>query len=120
VTGSQRGQQPRSGRARKGGPPLRAALCEAAWAATRTRDTYLAAQYRHLLRRFGTAGHTKATFALGHTILVIVWHLLANNTGYHDLGGDYLARRNDAEARRRYLVRQLETLGHNVTLTPAA
>jgi transposase len=110
----------RSGKARKGDPPLRAALCEAAWAATRTRDTYLAAQYRHLLRRFGTAGHTKATFALGHTILVIAWHLLANGTDYHDLGADYLARRNDSEARKRYLVRQLETLGHHVALTPAA
>jgi transposase len=110
----------RSGTARKGDPPLRAALCEAAWAATRTRDTYLAAQYRHLLRRFGTTGHTKATFALGHTILVIVWHLLADGTDYHDLGGDYLTRRTDTEARKRYLVRQLETLGHTVTLTPAA
>jgi transposase len=96
----------RSGRARKGEPPLRAALCEAAWAATGTRDTYLTAQYRHLLRRFGTTAHTKATFALGHTILIIAWHLLANHTDYHDLGADYLTRRNDTEALAARGVRQ--------------
>lgn len=89
----------RSGRARKGDHALRAALCEAAWAAARTKNTYLAAQFRHLRRRFGKGGDNKAVFALGHTMLVITWHLLSNKSTYEDLGGDYFARRNDAEAR---------------------
>jgi transposase len=108
----------RSGRARKGDAALRSALCEAGWAASRTRTTYLAVQYRHLLRRFGKTGQAKATFAVGHTILVIVWQLLVNDCDYHDLGVDYFARRTDAEARKRYLVRQLEALGHSVILDP--
>ena len=110
----------RSGRARKGDHALRAALCEAAWAAARTKDTYLAAQFRHLRRRFGKGGDKKAVFALGHTILVIAWHLLANESTYEDLGGDYFARRNDAQARKRYLIRQLEALGQRVTVESAA
>jgi transposase len=59
-------------------------------------------------------------FALGHTMLVIAWHLLSNDSTYEDLGGDYFARRNDAEARKRYLIRQLEALGQHVTVESAA
>ena len=110
----------RSGRARKGDAALRSALCEAAWAAARTKDTYLAAQFHRLRRRFGKGGDNKAIFAVGHSMLVIIWHLLANHCDYEELGGDYFARRTDAEARTRYLVRQLHALGHQVTLEPAA
>ena len=110
----------RSGRARKGNPALRSAMCEAAWAASHGKDTYLAAQFRRFKRRFGTKGETKAIFAVAHTMIVIVWHVLANNTTYDELGADYFERRTDTEARQRNLVRQLEALGHTVTLTPAA
>lgn len=110
----------RSGKARKGNAALRVALCEAAWAAAHGKDSYLAARYRRFQRRFGTKGETKAIFALAHTLLVIIWHVLADETTYEDLGGDYFARRNDSEARQRYLVRQLEALGQRVTLEPAA
>jgi transposase len=99
---------------------LRSALCEAAWAAARTKDTYLAAQFRHLRRRFGKGGDNKAIFAVGHSILVIAWHLLTKDCDYEDLGGDYFGRRSDAEARTRYLIRQLHALGHQVILEPAA
>lgn len=110
----------RSGKARKGNAALRAALCEAAWVAAHGKDGYLVARYRRFQRRFGTKGETKAIFAMAHTLLVIIWHVLANETTYEDLGGDYFARRNDAEHRQRYLVRQLEALGHRVVLQPAA
>jgi transposase len=109
----------RTGKARKGDAALRAALCESAWAAARTR-TYLGALYRHLTRRFGKKAEAKAAFAVGHAILVIVWHLLHDERDYQELGPDYLDRRNDTEARKRYLVRQLESLGHRVTVEPAA
>ena len=110
----------RSGKARKGNAALRSGLCEAAWAAAHTKDGYLPAQYRRLLRRFGKKNENKAVFALAHTLIVIIWHVLTHGCDYEDLGGDYLERRNDANARRRYLVRQLEALGHQVTLEPAA
>jgi hypothetical protein len=110
----------RSGRARKGDAALRTALCESAWAAAHTRDTYLSAQFRRFRRRFGKKGENKAIFAVGHTILVIVWHVLANATPYAELGFDYFERRNETEAYKQRLVRQLEKLGLKVTVEPAA
>jgi transposase len=114
------GGKRRSGRARKGNRALRAALCEAAWSAARTKTGYLPAQYRHLMRTFGRKGQTRAVFAVGHSILVIAWHLLANNCDYHDLGAEHLNRHTDPEARKHYLIRQLEALGHTVTIEPTA
>jgi transposase len=114
------GGKRRSGRARKGDAALRSALCEAAWAATHCKTGYLPAQYRHLLRTFGKKGQTRAVFAVGHSILVIAWHLLARDCDYQDLGGDHFARYSDTEARQRYLIRQLEALGNKVTIEPTA
>jgi transposase len=110
----------RSGRARKGDEALRTALCEAAWAASHGRDTYLAAQYRRFLRRFGKKSEGKAIFAVAHTLVVIIWHVLASGSTYQELGADYFDRRNDSQTRQRYLIRELEKLGNQVTLTPAA
>ncbi len=109
----------RTGKARKGDAALGSALCESAWAAARTR-TYLGSLYRHLARRFGKKGEAKAAFAVGHSILVIVWHVLHDERDYQDLGADYLEKRNDTAARKRYLIRQLEALGQKVTVEPAA
>lgn len=111
----------RSGRARKGDAALRSALCEAAWAAAHTKgDGYLPAQYRRFLRRFGKKNEGKAIFALAHTLIVIIWSVLAEGCEYHDLGADYFNQHHDAASRQRYLVRELEKLGHTVTLEPAA
>jgi transposase len=111
----------RSGKARKGNPALRTAMCEAAWAASHGKDTYLAAQYRRFKRKFGTRGETKAVFAVAHTMIVIVWHILADDDAtYDELGADFFERRTNTEARQRQLIRQLEALGNKVTLEPAA
>ena len=110
----------RSGKARKGNEALRTAMCEAAWAASHTRDTYLAAQYRRFKRRMGTNSEGKAIFAVAHTMIVIVWHLLHDDTIYHELGADHFDRRSDGDARKRYLIRELEKLGNTVTIEPAA
>lgn len=74
------------------------------------------------VRRCRAAGSDRggAAFAVGHSILVIAWHLLSNDCDYQDLGGDHFARRNDSEARKRYLIRQLEALGNKVTIEPTA
>lgn len=110
----------RSGRARKGNAALRSALCEAAWCAARTRDTYLSAQFRRFCRRFGKKGESKAIFAVAHTMIVIIWHVLHEQADYNELGSDWFERHNDNEAHARRLVLQLEKLGHRVTLEPAA
>ena len=91
-------------------------LIECAWAAARSRDTYLSAQYWRLARRIGKK---KAAVAVGHSILVIAWHLLADDCDYHDLGGDYFVRR-DTDRQRQRAVAQLQALGYRVTLEPLA
>ena len=109
----------RSGKARKGDAALRSALCEAAWSAVRTRDTYLAAQFRRFSRRMGKHNEGKAIFAVAHTMVVIIWHVLADNVDYQDLGGDYFERRDPTVEIRRH-VSALERLGQTVTVNPAA
>jgi transposase len=104
----------RSGRTRQGSPWLRTALVEAAQAAARTKDTYLAAQYRRLAARRGAK---RAALAVAHSILVLVYVLLTRQEGYHDLGGQYFDER-DRQAVERRLVRRLEALGYNVSLQP--
>jgi transposase len=107
----------RSGTTRHGSKWLRIALIEAAHAAARTKDTYLAAQYGRLRSK---RGPSKAAVAVGHSILVIAWNLLTTGETYNDLGGDYFEKRRNSAARQRRLVAQLEAMGHTVTLAPAA
>jgi transposase len=102
----------KSGKTTKGSRYLRAALVQAAWAASHQKETYLAAQYKRLVKRMGKK---KALVAVGHSILVIAYHVLQTRTPYQDLGGDYFARRNVDKQRKR-LVRQLESLGVKVTI----
>jgi transposase len=106
----------RSGRTRKGSPWLRALLVQAAHAGARKKDTYLGAQYRRLAAR---RGKSRAAVAVGHTILIIVYHLLRDGTVYHDLGPHYFDER-DRRAVERRLVHRLEGLGYTVFLEPAA
>jgi hypothetical protein len=79
-------------------------------------DGYLAAQYRRLKPR---RGHKKALGAVKHAMICAIWHMLSTGETYRDLGGDYDTRR-DPERHTRRLVKQLERLGHHVTLQEAA
>ena len=109
----QSGTRRRSGKTGKGNRYLKSILGEAAAAAAKT-DTFLGERYRRLVKR---RGKLKALVAVARSILVIVGHLLADPTArYHDLGSDFYANRIDKNRRTRHLVRQLEALGHTVTL----
>jgi transposase len=103
-----------SGKTRKGSPWLRTALVEAAHAATHSKDCYLTAQYQRLAAR---RGGKKATIAVGHTLLVIIYHVLAEDRDYQELGGNYFDAW-DRQVVQRQLVRRLEKLGYQVTLAP--
>jgi transposase len=103
----------RSGKTTKGSKWLRGALIEAAKSAARTKNTYLSAQYARLRTRRGA---NRASVSVAHSILTAAWHMLSTGEIYHDLGGDYFARR-DPERTTRRLIAQLERLGHTVTLT---
>ncbi len=104
----------RSGRTTKGSRWLRQMLTQAAWAASHTKGTYLAAHYRRLAAR---RGKKRALVALGHTLLVVIYHMLRDGTTYRELGGDYLDRL-EPDRLTRHLVRRLEKLGHIVALKP--
>lgn len=102
------------GRTRKGNKHLRRALIQAATSAAHSKDTYLAAQYHHLV---GRCGHKRAVVAVAHSILIITWHLLGQDVPYTDLGADYFRRRDRDRLTRRH-TKALEQLGFAVTLSP--
>ncbi len=101
---------------RHGSPWLPAALTEAAWAAGRCRNGYLPAQYRRLSRR---RGRKRAVVAVGHSILIIAYHMLKDGTVYEDLGSNYFDER-DRRAVERLAVGRLQALGYKVTLEPSS
>lgn len=107
----------RSGRTRRGSVWLRTELTTAAKAAARTKNTYLAAHHAQIKAR---RGWPKAVGATRHDILVAFYYIVRDEVAYRDLGADWHERRNAAEHRTRRLVKQLEQLGHTVTLQPAA
>ena len=104
----------KSGKTRKGSKWLRVALTEAAYAAGRGKGTYLSSQYHRLAAR---RGRKKAAIAVGHTVLVIAYHILKDHTTYQDLGPDYFDHRQSTRLRTR-LVNRLQGLGYDVSLTP--
>jgi transposase len=113
----QSGPRTTSGKAGKANRYLRGVLGEVAAGAART-DTFLGERYRRLARR---RGKQRALVAISRSVLVIVWHLLADpNARFSDLGPDYYDKRIDKDRKTRLLVRQLNALGHQVTLNPAA
>jgi len=104
-----------SGRTRKGNIYLRRVLCQSAWAASHTKDCFLASFYRRVRSR---KGHQKAIMAVAHRLLVIVFHLLKGGETYRELGEDFHARKNAEKAAMRH-VAGLQRLGYYVTLQKA-
>jgi transposase len=102
----------RSSRTPKANPYLKAALVQAAHAAGKSQDNYLAAQYRRLAAR---RGKKRAAVAVAHSILVIAYHLIERGTEYVDLGATYFDQRKKDTVQQQ-LVRRLEKLGFKVTL----
>ncbi len=109
------GKRKRS-RTTKGNVWLKRALCQAAWAAGRKKNSYFQAQYRRLAGRRGTK---RAAMAVGHSLLEVIYHLLKDpNLEYQDLGGDYFDKL-DPQRLSRHLVKRLESLGFEVTISLA-
>lgn len=102
----------KSGKTTKGNRYLRAALVQAGWAASHQKGTYIAAKYRRLVKRMGKK---KALVAIGHNLLVIVYHMLEQRVSYKELGEDYFDKKH-LQGQRSRLVRKLEALGLKVTV----
>ena len=113
----QSGRKMRGAPTGKGNPYLKAALGQMATGAAKT-DTFLGERYRRLVKRMPKK---KALAALERSILMIIFHLLSDpNARFSDLGSDFYTKHIDQRRRTDHLVRQLEALGHQVTLSPAA
>lgn len=104
-----------SGKTTKGSKYLRAALVQAAWAATRKKDCFLAMQFQRLARR---KGRNKAAVAVGHSILVIAYYVMKRKESYKELGGNYIDHKQ-VEGQKKRLIRQLESLGLRVKVEEA-
>ncbi|WP_007517014.1 IS110 family transposase [Pseudofrankia saprophytica] len=116
---NQSGATARNGPTRHGDPWLKAALGQVAVSAGRTKGTYLAARYRRIAAR---RGKKRALVAVGHSVLISVWHMLTTDLPYQDLGPDHFINRLDDRGKARTarrLVDQLGQLGYHVTLQPA-
>ena len=111
---NQTGGKRKSGTTRAGNPWLRRALCEGAWAASKSKGTYLQAQFRRLA---ALRGPKRALIAVANSILTAGYYMLHRATTYQDLGPDYFDKRNTIRATHR-LVKRLEALGHRVILEP--
>jgi transposase len=103
-----------SGRTTKGNRWLRATLVQVAWAATHTKGTYVASLYRRLA---GRRGKKRALVAVAHSTLVSIYHILAKQTVYSELGPNYLDQLQQKRLTHS-LVRRLQQLGHEVILKP--
>jgi transposase len=103
-----------SNRTRKGNRWLRRAFCQAAWAATRKKNSYLSAFF---YRKAGKHGIRKAIVATAHHLLVIAFCILRDGSSYRELGGDYFDQLHPERTRNR-LVRRLQRLGLDVSLHP--
>jgi transposase len=98
----------------KGNNPLRSMMTQAAWAAARTKDTFLKARYHRLAAR---RGKKRAIVAIAHSMLESAWYMLTRRQPYQELGGDYYDQRKK-ESKASYLTKQLTKLGFAVTLDP--
>jgi len=101
-----------SGRTRKANRYVKRAMCQAAWAASHTKKTYLAAFYRRMAIRKGAP---KAVMALAHHLIVVVHQVLSRKEEYVEFGGDYYDQRNKPRTVAR-LVARLAKLGYEVDL----
>ena len=90
-------------------------LVECAWAASRTKNTYLRGKYHSLA---GRRGKKRALIAVGHKILIMSYHILKNKQPYRELGHDYLMQRRKGQIVKSH-VRMLRKLGYTVEIKEA-
>jgi hypothetical protein len=99
---------------RHGNRWLMRALGEAAWAASRTKGSYFAAQFHRIAAR---RGKNRALMAVAHSLLTVIYHVLKNHEEYQELGANYFDRLTP-ERLQRTLIKRLEGLGFEVTIRP--
>jgi len=89
---------------------------QCAWAATRTKNTYLRSKYDSLAPR---RGKKRALIAVGHKILIAAYHILKNKVEYRELGSDYLESRRKQKSADRY-IKKLREMGYDIEVRNVA
>jgi transposase len=102
----------RSGKVTPGNKWLKSTLVEAAWAASRTKKSYLSARYRRLAAK---RGKKRAALAVGHTLLTMAYHIVKERSTYNELGADYFERLNEQRLVKR-LASRIAMLGYDIEL----
>ncbi|TVY08233.1 IS110 family transposase [Paenibacillus cremeus] len=100
----------RSSKTNKGNKGLKAVLCQAAWASSKTKNTRLAAFYNRVVKR---RGPKKAAMATAHLILKICYFIIREKTPYQELGWDYLPRK---EKGLDYWVSKIKSMGYSIQI----
>ena len=106
----------KSARTRPGNPYLKGALGVSAMSAARSKNTFFCAKYQRIRSR---RGPMRALVAVEHALIITAWNMLTAGAFYRELGADYYTARKPAKAKAR-AIKQLEALGHTVTLEPLA
>jgi transposase len=106
----------RSTRVRKGAPWLKTTLVQAAWAASRKKDSYLRAQFLRIKAR---RGPMKAVLAVAASMLTAAYHILLQGVPYRELGHGYFDALDRSRLTRR-LLRRLQSLGLEVEVKNVA
>jgi transposase len=104
----------KSGKTTKGSKWLRSTLAQAAWAASRKKNSYFHAQYGRLA---GRRGKKRAVIAVAHSLLTVIYYVLRDHVEYKDLGQDYFDKLNSKRLVP-YLVNRLKNMGYEVNLVP--
>jgi transposase len=103
----------KSGKTRQGNRWLRGVLTQAAWAASRTKGTYLSAFFRRIAARRGAK---RATIAVAHSIVISAYYMWKNKQPYQELGDTFLDQLKPEKTANR-LLKRLVKLGYIVTIT---
>jgi len=106
----------KSGKTRKANSTLKKTLVQCGRAAANSKNTYLNSQYHRIAAR---RGKNRAVVAVGHSILVICYHMIKNRTQYNELGADFFQKRSE-DAIVKQNVKRLESLGYSVTIEKIA
>ena len=95
---------------------MKSSLIQAGRSAGNSKDTYLHSQYARIAARRGA---NRAAVAVGHSILVICYHMIKNRTAYEDLGGDFFLKQNKEALLKRH-IKRIEELGYKIELVEVA
>lgn len=109
-------RQKKSSHTNHGNKATKAVITECAWAASRTKDTFISSRYKRLA---GRRGKKRALVATGNQLLKIVYHILKDKTHYKELGADYVDERRKSHLIKHHLD-ALKELGVDMTETKSA